>query len=142
MRVRLKGEVRPRSGFVTVAGNCRVEGSVACSRCLEPVQWEVDEDLSVDYRTPSATPLDAELGLEKDDLDVAFLEGDKLDLAELAAEQILLALPMRVVCNESCAGLCPRCGANRNRDGACTCEPEVDPRWHALADLAGKDHSS
>jgi uncharacterized protein len=142
MRVRLKGEVRPRSGFVTVAGNCRVEGSVACSRCLEPVQWEVDEDLSVDYRTPSATPLDAELGLEKDDLDVAFLEGDKLDLAELAAEQILLALPMRVVCDESCAGLCPRCGANRNRDGACTCEPEVDPRWHALADLAGKDHSS
>ena len=142
MRVRLKGEVRPRSGFVTVAGNCRVEGSVACSRCLEPVQWEVDEDLSVDYRTPSATPLDAELGLEKDDLDVAFLEGDKLDLAELAAEQILLGLPMRVVCNESCAGLCPRCGANRNRDGACTCEPEVDPRWHALADLAGKDHSS
>jgi len=142
MRVRLKGEVRPRSGFVTVAGNCRVEGSVACSRCLEPVQWEVDEDLSVDYRTPSATPLDAELGLEKDDLDVAFLDGDKLDLAELAAEQILLALPMRVVCNESCAGLCPRCGANRNRDGACTCEPEVDPRWHALADLAGKDHSS
>jgi uncharacterized protein len=142
MRVRLEGEVRPRGGFFTVSGNCRVEGSVACSRCLEPVSWEVDEDLSVDYRTPSAAPLDAEFGLEADELDVAFLDGDKLDLAELAAEQILLALPVRVVCDESCAGLCPTCGANRNRDGACTCEPEVDPRWHALSGLAGKDHSS
>jgi len=142
MRVRLQGEVRPRGGFFTVAGNCRLEGSVACSRCLEPVPWEVDENLSVDYRTPSSAPLDAELGLEESDLDVAFLDSEKLDLAELAAEQILLALPVRVVCDESCAGLCPRCGANRNRDGACTCEPEVDPRWHALAGLAGKDHSS
>ncbi|MBD3871697.1 MAG: DUF177 domain-containing protein, partial [Acidobacteria bacterium] len=52
--------------------------------------------------------LDAELGLNEDELDVAFLEGDTLDFAELAAEQILLALPMRVVCDESCAGLCPR----------------------------------
>jgi len=142
MRVRLEGEVRPRGGIFNVSGNCRVQGSVACSRCLEPVPWEVDEDLSVDYRTPSVVPLDAELGLGADELDVAFLDGDKLDLAELAAEQILLALPMRVVCDESCAGLCPTCGANRNRDGACTCEPEVDPRWHALAGLAGKDHSS
>jgi len=134
--------VRPRGGFFTVTGNCRVEGSVACSRCLEPVPWEVDESLSVDYRTPSAAPVDAEFGLEEGELDVAFLDGDKLDLAELAAEQILLALPMRVVCDESCAGLCPRCGANRNRDDACTCEAEVDPRWQALAGLAGKDHSS
>ena len=143
MRVRLKGEVRPRNGYFTVAGNCRVEGSVTCSRCLEPVPWEVDESFSVDYRAPATAPLDAEVGLEADDLDVVFLESDMLDLAELAAEQILLSLPMRVVCDESCAGLCPRCGANRNRDGACTCEPEVDPRWQALTGLvADKDHSS
>ena len=142
MRVRLEGEVRPSNGFFTVAGDCRMEGSVACSRCLEPVSWGVDEEFSVDYRAPAATSLDAELGLDQDELDVAFLESDTLDLADLAAEQILLALPMRVVCDESCAGLCPRCGANRNRDGACTCEPEVDPRWQALAGLAGEDHSS
>ena len=142
MGVRLKGEVRPRTGFFTVAGNCRIEGSMTCSRCLEPVPWEVDEDFSVDYRAPAAAPLDAEVGLEGDDLDVVFLDSDMLDLEELAAEQILLTLPMRVVCDESCAGLCPRCGANRNRDGACSCEPEVDPRWQALAGLAEKDHSS
>ena len=142
MGVRLKGEVCPHNGFFTVAGNSRIEGSVVCSRCLESVSWEVDESFSVDYRTPATAPVDAEVGLDGGDLDVVFLESDVLDLSDLAAEQILLMLPMRVVCDESCAGLCPRCGANRNRDGACTCEPEVDPRWQALAGLADKDHSS
>ena len=142
MGVHLKGEVCPHNGFFTVAGTCRIEGSVVCSRCLESAPWEVDESFSVDYRAPATAPVDAEVGLDGDDLDVVFLESDMLDLADLASEQILLALPMRVLCNESCAGLCPRCGANRNLDGACTCEPEVDPRWQALTGLADKDHSS
>jgi uncharacterized protein len=135
--VHLEGEVRPVEDVFSVAGRCSAEGPLACSRCLEPVPWKVAEDFSVEYRMPSAAPVDAEAGLEEEDLDVAFLENDELDLAELAAEQILLAMPMRIVCQSSCAGLCPRCGANLNNDGECGCEPEVDPRWGALADLAG-----
>ena len=60
-----------------------------------------------------------------------------LDLSDMAAEQVLLALPMRVVCAEECAGLCPQCGGNRNLEGACRCEPETDPRWAALRDIVG-----
>jgi len=142
MRVRLEGEVRPHGEIFTVAGSCRIEGLIACSRCLEAVPWRVDEEFSVEYRRPVSLPLEEDQGLAADDLDVAFLDDDVLDLSELAAEQILLALPMRVVCDESCRGLCPRCGANRNRDGACDCEPEIDPRWRALAGLAGKSPSS
>jgi len=140
--VRLEGEVRSQSDRFTVSGRCRAEGSVACSRCLEPVPWIAEEDFVVDYRFAATTPRDAELGLDEDDLDVVYIEGDELDLSELAAEQVLLALPMRHVCDESCAGLCPQCGANRNVEGACSCEPEIDPRWHALADLAGTERNS
>ena len=135
--VKLEGEVRPQGDRFTVSGRCRAEGPLACSRCLEPVPWMVEESFTVDYRLSASTPRDAELGLDEDDLNVVFIEGDELDLLELAAEQVLLALPMRHICDESCAGLCPQCGANRNREGACSCEPEIDPRWHALADLAG-----
>jgi uncharacterized protein len=102
-----------------------------------PVSWSVSEDFSVEYRMPASAPLDAEAGLDEDDLDVAFLRGEQLDLAELAAEQVLLAMPMRILCETSCAGLCPRCGANLNDVDDCGCKPEVDPRWGALADLAG-----
>ncbi len=140
--VRLDGEVRPQGDDFSVSGRCRAEGTLACSRCLEPVPWMVEENFAVDYRLSASTPSDAELGLEEDDLDMVFIDGDELDLLELAAEQVLLALPMRHICDEGCAGLCPRCGANRNREEACGCEPEIDPRWHALADLAGTERDS
>lgn len=140
--VKLEGEVRPLGDRFTVSGRCRAEGSLACSRCLQPTPWKVEENFAVDYRLSEGTPLDAELGLDEEDLDVVFIQGDELDLSDLAAEQVLLALPMRHVCDESCAGLCPQCGANRNREEACSCEPEIDPRWNALADLAGTGQSS
>jgi len=135
--VSLEGEVRPRDDRFTVSGHCRAEGLLACSRCLEPTPWVVEEDFEVDYRLSASMPLDAEIALDEDDVNMVFIEGTELDLSELAAEQVLLALPMRHVCDESCAGLCPQCGANRNREGACSCEPEIDSRWQALADLAG-----
>jgi uncharacterized protein len=135
--VHLEGEVRPHGDVFSIIGRCSAEGKLSCSRCLEPVAWSVGEDFSIEYRVPAAAPLDAEAGLEDEDLDVVFLQGEELDLAELAAEQVLLAMPMRIVCQPNCAGLCSRCGANLNNDGECACEPEVDPRWEALADLAG-----
>lgn len=134
--VRLTGEVRPRGGLYAITGRCTVDGPLACSRCLEPVSWTLEEDFSFEYRIPSSAPLDAEVALEEDELDVAFLRGEELDLEELAAEQVLLAMPMRILCHPDCAGLCPRCGANLNEVDDCGCKPDIDPRWAALADLA------
>ena len=142
IKVHLEGEVRPHGDIYSITGRCSADGALSCSRCLEPVAWSVREDFSVEYRRPASMPLDADAGLEEEDLDVAFLQGEELDLTELAAEQVLLAMPMRIVCQSSCAGLCPRCGANLNNDGECACEPETDPRWGALADLAGNTRES
>jgi len=135
--VRLAGEVRPHEDIFSITGRCAAEGSLSCSRCLEPVPWSVAEDFSFDYHLAESAPLDAEAGLDEGDLNVSFLQDQELDLTELAAEQILLAMPMRILCQSDCAGLCPRCGTNLNQVDACGCKPEVDPRWGALADLAG-----
>ena len=142
VKVRLEGEIRPHGDAYSVLGRCVVNGRLTCSRCLEPVEWTVKEDFSLEYRVPALVPVDAESGLEEDELDVAFLQGEELDLSELAAEQVLLSLPMRIVCRPDCAGLCSRCGANLNNEEGCGCEPEIDPRWGALADLAGKASES
>ena len=135
--VRLEGEVRPLEDVFSIAGRCAARGPLSCSRCLESVPWDVTEDFSFEYHLPESAPLDAEAGLDDGDLNVSFLQGQELDLSELAAEQVLLAMPMRILCKSSCAGLCPRCGANLNKVDDCGCKPEVDPRWGALADLAG-----
>jgi uncharacterized protein len=140
--VRLVGMIRRVGAGFCVDGWFEAAGTLACVRCLEPVPWQVREEYSLEYRRRDAHPAELEVGLEDDELDVAFLTDDVLDVSDVAAEQVLLALPMRVVCDEECAGLCPQCGANRNLEGACRCEPEVDPRWAALRDIIGTESAN
>jgi uncharacterized protein len=137
--VHLVGAISSVGPGFSVDGSFEATGTLVCVRCLEPVEWQVREEFSLEYRRREAHPDDLEVALEDGELDVGFLIDEALDLSDVAAEQVLLALPMRVVCDEKCAGLCPRCGANRNLEGACRCEPEVDPRWAALKDIVGSE---
>lgn len=61
--------------------------------------------------------------------------GKTIDLDPIVREQVLLAIPMSVVCGEDCKGLCPMCGQNRNEE-QCACEPTaVDPRLAVLKNI-------
>jgi uncharacterized protein len=64
------------------------------------------------------------------------LRPDLLDLAPIVHDACILALPLAPLCSEECLGLCPECGANRNFE-QCSCEPQRDGRWGALALLEG-----
>jgi len=138
VEVRIVGTARSVAGGYLLEGSIAASGPLACARCLEPAPWRLEDGFSVEYRTAERDPGEGEFPIAGDDLDVTFLVGNEIELDDLAAEQVILALPMRIVCDEACAGLCPRCGANRNREGACRCEGEPDERWQALRDLAGK----
>lgn len=138
MNVHLEGRVRPVGEHFLVDGRLTASGRVNCGRCLEPVDWRADTSFNLEVALAEAAPLDPEIALDEADLDLVYLEKPILELEELAIEQVELELPIRVLCSEECAGLCPRCGANRNDEGACQCEPEADPRWAALKDLAGQ----
>lgn len=142
MQVHLKGEIQPHDGGYLVMARFSCSGSLACSRCLEPIPWSTDEQIMIELRRPEELAGQTEIDLEEEDLDVTFLESDHMDLEELASEQVSLALPMRVVCDESCSGLCPQCGGNRNLESGCSCEPQTDPRWQALRDLKGRGRSA
>jgi len=125
---------------------------VACSRCVGPVRLAIDEPLRVTFmpvaRMPdaestegaSSAPDQAERELgeadaDADDVDLFPYHGEEIDLAPLLREQIILAVPFAPLCRESCQGLCPSCGIDRNT-GTCTCDPTpADPRWSALKNL-------
>ncbi|MFO0774590.1 MAG: DUF177 domain-containing protein [Nitrospiraceae bacterium] len=47
--------------------------------------------------------------------------GEQVDLVPMLREQVILAEPMRPLCNEDCLGLCPVCGLDRNQS-LCTCQ--------------------
>ncbi len=48
------------------------------------------------------------------------IEGDEIDLSRFTADFVSLNLPAKILCNDDCKGLCPRCGADLNTE-TCSC---------------------
>ncbi len=70
-----------------------------------------------------------------DELRTPYLVDDKLDLSAWARDALALALPDKILCRPDCAGLCPICGKDLNRQPHTHDDEELDPRWAALAEL-------
>lgn len=121
------------SGFLLEA-ELGYEQVVACSRCLEPVTDKVDASIRLRIVTEPIEVTEEEMELAVDDLEICYAL-EVLNLDEIVAEQLQLNLPARPLCSESCQGLCPRCGVNRNTE-QCACGlDEIDPRFEALRGL-------
>jgi uncharacterized protein len=123
------------------AGTFHGELTVACSRCVNPVTLVIDERLRVTFLPQHEIPDDDEAEAEddgvevaEDDIDVFAFDGERIDLEPLFREQFVLAVPFAPLCAETCKGLCPQCGIDRNT-ASCTCEPPGDPRLAALKGL-------
>jgi len=109
-----------------------------CSRCLEPVEQAVAETFDLLYRPlgADASGKDASIGLAE--MEIGYYQGDGILLEDVLKEQVLLALPVKLLCRADCKGLCPHCGKNRNTE-SCNCASNVsDPRWAALGEISKK----
>jgi len=137
MEVHLEGRIMAMGDHHLIQGTFQASGPILCTRCLSPIPWEGHGKYTIEVRPPLTGKGD-DVELDSTELDVIFLEGSILELQDLASEQISLELPMRILCKPDCAGLCSRCGLNKNIEGACRCEPEIDPRWEALRSLGNK----
>jgi uncharacterized protein len=115
----------------------RIEGTLRlrCSRCLEPA--DVPCRASFRFVLVQTIPVPDDSGGADETEDTQFFEtvDGKLALDAVAAEQVYLEMPLKPLCDENCAGLCPTCGINRNRL-ECACRQEdVDPRLAALQEI-------
>ena len=131
----VNGKVRLSSGQVFVNGHIETSARVECDRCLKPVESLVKTDFELEYITGSAYESTGVAELTEAEMTVSVFDGESLDVDEIVKEQILLAVPTRMLCREDCKGICPQCGIDRNT-GECKCVTnEIDPRWAALKDL-------
>lgn len=143
-RLRQSGELEVRGSAELLASiqEIRVRGRISgavecdCDRCLEPVRFPIDGEFDLLFRPDEVPPgAHPEVRIAPADSEIGFYEGAGLQLADIVREQVLLWLPMQRLCTPECQGLCPSCGANRNRD-ACACQPQhADDRWSALRQL-------
>jgi len=91
-----------------------------CSRCLVEFSQILELDFEVFCaKFPTARTVSPK-ALDEEDGGVHFHDGRVLSIDSEVREAVLLGLPMRPLCRESCAGLCPRCGEDRNQ-GPCRC---------------------
>lgn len=113
---------RTKEGIL-VQGTLSLGVDTECSRCLTPVQQEIELDIEELYAYPN--PNGAEFIIGEDAV---------LDLTPLVRDEALIADTYGVLCRPDCKGLCVNCGANLN-EGKCECADDIDPRFAALRQL-------
>jgi uncharacterized protein len=120
-------------GEIRVRGHVNAEIEMACDRCLEPVQHSIDNDFDLFYRpAPEEGGVPHDLAIGPGEAEIGYYEGIGMELSDVIREYVLLTLPMQSICRDECAGICPKCGKNRNA-GECGCvQEQVNDRWSAL----------
>jgi uncharacterized protein len=113
-------------GKIYVKGSIEAKATLVCSRCLVSFTIPAGASFEEIYYAEGSVP-EGDLG------DTGRIYGgEQIDLRDVIIESLVLALPMKAVCQQDCQGLCPSCGCNLNQDH-CGCGPRaIDPR---LADL-------
>src|SRR5262249_47196966 len=112
--VALSGTLRRADPDVVFRGRVAASVSLSCSRCLAPFRLEVVGDCSRIYRAGPLGPRPGEGEMKEEDLALTPFDGARINLEEIAEEQIYLMIPLKPLCRETCQGLCPHCGADRN----------------------------
>jgi uncharacterized protein len=91
-----------------------------CARCLNPVEVILKGAFENQYR-----PLPKAVKETLDDIGIRYYSEEYIDLSDDFRESLLLELPIKALCSESCEGLCPGCGKNLNK-GKCDCHLESE----------------
>lgn len=119
-----RGVLQNRHGAVTLEGEVSCRYEAPCDRCLKVIQRAL--------RAPLALALQREGGASTDE--DAVQVGALLDLDAQLLEELILVLPHKLLCDESCRGLCPVCGEPLEAGCACGAGPG-NSAFSSLADL-------
>ena len=129
------GLIRTDRGILAKGALC-AEVEVACSRCLSLFSYPLTLNIEEEYFPTTDVVSSASLPLPEEPGCFTIDEHHVLDLTEAIRQYALLAIPMKPLCRDGCAGLCLSCGHNLNQ-GPCDCSPrETEPRGSELNKLA------
>jgi len=135
--VKCRGRIRPMTEDFLLRFSLKYDQKLRCVRCLGPVVLPVTTDgeflLQIGGSQTGGSKVQ-ERELSEEELGLLTLKSPEFDTRPILIEQVQMAVPMKPLCKDDCAGLCSSCGADLNA-GACGCGEATDPRWGALASL-------
>ena len=141
---RIEGSVKATTlrASVLVQGDVAALVTLECSRCLEifdlPVEAALEEQFEPTIDVYTGAPMRRD-DQERSDTAFDIDANHMMDLSEPVRQALLVALPMKPLCREDCAGICPECGANRNEVKCGHDRETTDDRWSGLRSLRLED---
>ena len=130
--VRIQGTGRRERLGVRLDANLAAQVELTCCRCLDPYRMKIEDRFFLILTGDAMEVPSGEQEVPDDRVAMFHATEGKVRVEDICTEQIYLHLPLKPVCREDCAGLCPECGTNRNRE-TCSCrEHAVDPRLAPL----------
>jgi len=117
---------------IIMQGSIFTKAELECSRCLESYESDISSKIQFVIHL---IEINQKQDSDDDDFVVLPKTTQEYDIGQRVREAIILELPLKPLCSESCLGLCPMCGTNLN-DSECDCTPDkTDERWESLRQL-------
>ena len=134
-RVHGQVELIKTNRSILVRGNLQTQVELTCSRCLCPFTCPLDIKIEEEFFPTRDVVSGTSLPAPEEPGSFTIDEHHILDLTEAIRQYAIISVPMKPLCQENCAGICPTCGHNRNKE-PCDCPPQqIDSRWTELKKL-------
>lgn len=122
--VSVVGQVFYNDDSIYLKANLKTKAKCICSRCLQEYITDFDCDI---YEKLTLEEAESE--------EYYFVEKERLNLTVVVNDALVLNMPVKLICNDNCKGLCLACGVNMNTEH-CDCDKDqIDPRLAKLKDL-------
>ena len=129
--IRFEKPVHVEGRMVGIEDRIELEGTIkadicsTCVRCLGDAAFQLEVPFTEKYLREE----------DPEEPDAFLYEASAVDLDQMVMGNLVMNLPMQILCKEDCKGLCPSCGKNLN-EGPCDCDlTPVNPAFAALQAL-------
>lgn len=100
----VNAEIERVSSVLIAKAEVSAKLSTVCSRCLEPLVLKWKRIFAFDFPVDQSTQF--------------------VEMNEDIRQEVLLNLPLKLLCKEECKGICPDCGSNLNLE-ECKCSTKT-----------------
>ncbi len=121
--VDFQGNITFINNLYNLKGVLTGEFKLLCGFCTEPVSYPYKIEIEEFFTNLS--------DVNNEDSDYIYFKGFEINIMPTILTNVILNIPMSVLCSEDCKGLCHYCGTNLN-NSSCNCEKPIDPRFDLL----------
>lgn len=122
--IRIKARLTNEGDCIDVKGNLTTWIELQCIRCLKDFHYLIERRFHLDYFRGRPKTYKGRLELKEGDFEDVYYQGDKIDLTDEIRNEIILGIPMKPICEDTCPGLCPLCGRPLIK-ARCSCQKDL-----------------